>query len=96
MSKIDISKIKPGDEVELGGRFKVTHKNRKTMGIETDGSSWVTAHYPAKREFKVGDMVMNGEGDKGVIRAIDGDQLWVKFDKIGNYTTEIRFFTHID
>lgn len=105
MSKIDISKIKVGDEVEARVRaevVKITKLCGRTLfNVEYFDDTWlhdyeITAHQPCEREFKVGDRVRTAYDWTGVVVSIDGDELWVKGGSLKNMTCIAAECTHID
>ena len=97
---IDIRKIKPGDTVTLGGRFKVVARGESVIYIDIPQlcQIWVhlatiIAHEPAKREFKVGDEVKNKLGVHTYnVRAIDGG--WLMLQVIASDGSEYRTVSH--
>ena len=97
---IDISKIKPGDTVTLGGRFKVKGCGGISVCISVPDAcdllvptAMIASHEPAKREFKVGDKVRFKLGVHTYnVRAIDGE--WLMLQVIRSYGPGYRTVYH--
>ena len=92
---IDISKIRPGDEVTV--RAKATHTAQKPdmvhVAFENGGYLWVIAemidmHIPAPREIKVGDLVRHEDFMRPlIVRAVDDGKAWLRDGNAGSYVT---------
>lgn len=83
---IDLTKIKVGDKVRLGGEFEVGRAEIDAVRIvaASGGTLWVYAdmiaeHIPAPKQFAIGQKVkFTRNGNDFEVRGQDGDTLLVR------------------
>ena len=82
---IDLTNIKVGDKVRLGGEFEVGGAEIDAVRIvaTSGGTLWVYAdmiaeHIPAPKQFAIGQRVLSRNGTEMEVRGKDGDTCFLR------------------
>ena len=101
---IDLSKIRPGDEVTVMARVVKVRPDHLVDCVTDDGEpdgfcirpKAIVSHTPAVREFKVGDRVEMPDEKRGTLRAIYEHVGWVENDCQGWSSLALSTLRHVE